>query len=165
MSTSKNHHRKELRACANGELVVSEREPAKQMLDQVAPGVLQKLDRKDQNRLLKGFVCLQQRFHSGPIPSSEEMERYNLIIPDGANRIVAMAEKEQAHRIEMDKTMAPHDIKQNRQGQIFSFFFLPTSFLLGVWLTKTGFAIIGGMLIFFSALSVLSATIKQRKRS
>lgn len=38
------------------------------------------------------------RTHSGPIPDPDTLERYNQIIPNAANRILEMAEKEQAHR-------------------------------------------------------------------
>ena len=40
--------------------------------------------------------------HSGPIPSAPALEKYNEIIPNGADRIMSMAEKEQLHRHRMD---------------------------------------------------------------
>lgn len=36
--------------------------------------------------------------HSGPLPPPEILRQYDEIVPDGAERIMAMAEKEQAHR-------------------------------------------------------------------
>ena len=42
--------------------------------------------------------------HSGPLPSPETLRQYNDIVPDGAERIMAMAEKEQAHRHRMNRS-------------------------------------------------------------
>lgn len=33
----------------------------------------------------------------GPLPEAEELERYNAVVPGSAERIIKMAEKEQAH--------------------------------------------------------------------
>lgn len=41
-------------------------------------------------------VGLQQ--HSGPLPAPADYERYSQLIPNGGERIMAMAEKEQHHR-------------------------------------------------------------------
>ena len=42
--------------------------------------------------------------YSGPIPSSEEMERYNRISPDLMKQIVQMAQDEQKNRFEIERT-------------------------------------------------------------
>jgi len=43
----------------------------------------------------------------GPLPCSEEMENYEKVQPGSADRIIGMAEKEQIHRHEMDKSEQP----------------------------------------------------------
>ncbi len=158
MSTSKNHRRKELNASA-GVSKLNSLKTQKELteIERVVPEVLQKLPKADQDKL-KGFFVLQQKMHSGPIPSAEDIAQYNIEIPDGANRIMIMAEKEQSHRIEIDKMFAPHDIKQSRAGQKFSFLFLPAAFSAGIWLTTIGSPVVGGMMIFFAMASTLSAT-------
>ena len=40
----------------------------------------------------------------GPIPPPTLLSQYNQVIPDGAERILAMAEKDAAHQIYMEKT-------------------------------------------------------------
>jgi uncharacterized membrane protein len=55
---------------------------------------------------------------SGPIPAPADLERYNQITPNGADRIIAMAEKEQAHRIEYEKVGLPAAIEESKRGQI-----------------------------------------------
>lgn len=41
-------------------------------------------------------VVVSETFHAGPLPPARELARYNEIIPNGAERIMAMAEREQA---------------------------------------------------------------------
>jgi uncharacterized membrane protein len=41
--------------------------------------------------------------HYGPLPHPDPYERYATIIPDGANRIMVMAEREQRHRHLMER--------------------------------------------------------------
>lgn len=54
---------------------------------------------------------------SGPLPPPAALEKFNQIIPNGADRIVAMAEKEQAHRIDYEKTGVSATIAESKRGQ------------------------------------------------
>ena len=51
-----------------------------------------------------GMLRATQRVshYSGPLPQSEELARYNEIIPNAAERILKMAENEQQHRFDVD---------------------------------------------------------------
>lgn len=40
-----------------------------------------------------------QKYYSGPVPNAEELKKYNEVNPSFAERLLAMAEKEQANRI------------------------------------------------------------------
>lgn len=46
-------------------------------------------------------VWLQREIHvhRGPLPPPEQLAEHNVVIPDGAERIMRMAEKQMAHRI------------------------------------------------------------------
>ena len=52
---------------------------------------------------------LVQKFHSGPIPSSEEFAGYHAISPDYAKRIIDMAERDQQAFIDANKYKAQSD--------------------------------------------------------
>lgn len=54
---------------------------------------------------------------SGPLPPPEALERFNAIIPNGADRIVSMAEREQAHRIDLEGSGQKATIAEARRGQ------------------------------------------------
>lgn len=60
-------------------------------------------------------VQLQQ--WSGPLPAPADLEKFNQIVPNGAERIVAMAEKEQGHRIKYEKIGLSASIYESRRGQ------------------------------------------------
>jgi len=43
-------------------------------------------------------VQIQQKLHQGPLPAPEDLQRYEQMCPGAAERIIRMAETEQAHR-------------------------------------------------------------------
>jgi len=64
--------------------------------------------------------------YSGPIPPAQELGEYDRIIPNGADRIMSMAEREQAHRHDLERRDADrldrvvdNDILLSRRGQQF----------------------------------------------
>lgn len=58
-----------------------------------------------------------QRLHTGPIPSPDDIARYNQHIPDGANRIMAMAEKAQDNGYKVKVK----ELTMQSKGQLFAF--------------------------------------------
>lgn len=57
------------------------------------------------------------KFHIGPLSPYEDLEAYGRIIPDGANRIMQMAEKEQQHRHTREDENDRAEIKLKGRGQ------------------------------------------------
>lgn len=47
----------------------------------------------------------------GPIPAPQELFEYDRLVPGAADRIIAMAEREQAHRINMEDLSSRADIR------------------------------------------------------
>ena len=72
----------------------------------------------------------------GPIPSPESLKQYNDILPGTAERLVAMAERQSAHRIELEKRVIERQLGDSRLGQYFglliSVLFLAASYSLGM---------------------------------
>ena len=75
-----------------------------------------------------------QQISIGPLPPGDEIIKYNSVIPNGADRIMAMAEKEQQARINRDKNS--YNLK--RLGQIFAFISVIALITLGSIFTFTG---------------------------
>lgn len=59
---------------------------------------------------------MQAQQWSGPLPPPAALEQFNNIIPDGANRILAMVEQEQAHRIAHETAELQARIGDTRRG-------------------------------------------------
>ena len=68
----------------------------------------------------------------GPLPPPELLERYNQIVPNGADRIVAMAESQMLHRQSLESAVVLGNIKAQSGGQT-------KAFILGL------IAILGGI--------------------
>lgn len=54
---------------------------------------------------------MQVRHHSGPIPAPQDLFQYDQLLPGTADRIIAMAEREQAHRMNMEDLSTRADIR------------------------------------------------------
>jgi uncharacterized membrane protein len=51
------------------------------------------------------------RHHSGPIPAPQDLFQYDQLTPGAADRIIAMAEREQAHRMNIEDMSTRADIR------------------------------------------------------
>ncbi len=92
--------------------------------------------------------------YSGPIPPPEAIARYNEIIPDGANRIMTMAEKQQSHRIAIEEKAIRSNIIESRLGQIFGFIIALICLSLGTYLTLNNHPKVGGVLLSATIVSL-----------
>lgn len=58
----------------------------------------------------------------GALPHPSHLERFDTIIPNGAERIMQLTEKEQAHRIRMEEESLPQNFQALKRGQYFGAF-------------------------------------------
>jgi len=66
---------------------------------------------------LRQQVIRQYKAQSGPLPSPGTLAEYEKVMPGLANRIVELAEKEQAHRHEMQRSTVVGGISIATRGQ------------------------------------------------
>ena len=52
----------------------------------------------------------------GPIPPPQILQQYNSIVPDAAERIIRMAEKQSDHRMDLEKKVVYSNIKKSYAG-------------------------------------------------
>jgi uncharacterized membrane protein len=64
-------------------------------------------------------ITLQTQHWNGPLPPPIALEQFERVIPGSAERILRMAEQEQAHRILQDSKGLAAEIKDSRRGQWF----------------------------------------------
>lgn len=93
-----------------------------QVIRENAPDILNSIPPKNRLRLSQvmiGHYQEQVSVRSGPLPDPTELAVYNQIIPNGADRIMKMAEDQLAHRMSLEKTVVHSQQKQSFCGQIF----------------------------------------------
>ena len=55
---------------------------------------------------------------SGPIPPPQVLQQYNNIVPNAAERIIHMAEKQSDHRIDLEKKVVNSNIHKSYIGMV-----------------------------------------------
>jgi uncharacterized membrane protein len=107
-----------------------------QQLVDLNPSIFKGIPSEKKQQILSTMMMVEQKFaithHSGPLPSPEVIEKYNSAITNGADRIMLMAEKQQEHRIELEKSTIKEQLLQSRRGQTFGLIIGITSILASV---------------------------------
>ena len=85
---------------------------------------------------VRTFTQISISAHRGPIPAPETLARYNNILEGSADRIIKMAENQQNHRFEIEKTSIRRQYNQSSTGQwmgmVITLSFLAASVYLGI---------------------------------
>lgn len=107
--------------------------------------------------------------YTGPIPHPSTLAAFNDIVPDGADRIIKMAEKDQDIKAQIRlKSIDVRDTASKREhleilaGQTFAFLLCAGALVGGVYLIATGHEVAGGILSGASLASVLKTLITRK---
>lgn len=106
-------------------------------------------------------------FFSGPLPPPEKLEQYNHIIPNGADRILAMAERQSAHRIDIESEVIASDIQNSKLGLIFGFVITMAGIGVGGLLIYSGQTLVGSLFAGGTLASLVGSFLRvssQRRR-
>lgn len=74
----------------------------------------------------------------GPVPPPGMLAQYNDVIPDAAQRILVMAERQSAHREELETIVIKAGVKSQTRGAWFGFIISMTAILGGIYLITLG---------------------------
>lgn len=91
------------------------------------------------------IIEVNQEF-SGPIPPPHLLDQYNQIVPGAAERILSMAERQSAHRLELEKQVIASDIKKSERGQVFGLVVATVGLVLAFTLGMTGHQVAAGII-------------------
>lgn len=108
-------------------------------------------------------AIMKSEFYVGPIPPAAELQKYENIQPGFADRILTMAEKQEAHRQKLETKMLDEGIKSERIGQIFGFIIFSAVLIAGFILTLLNKSVEGVITILGSAGSIIGLFIYGRK--
>lgn len=92
-----------------------------------------------------GLRAVQLEF-SGPLPPAAELQKYEAVAPGVADRIIRMAEAEQAHRHRMDQKIFTHEARRSWGGLAMGGVIALSFFAGSVYLVATGEAVAGTIL-------------------
>lgn len=109
-------------------------------------------------------LIAEARMFSGPIPSPDILKEYDDIIPNGAERILVMAEKQQEHRIEREKYLSTADVNLSIRGQIFAFILALVGFGCATAAILTGHEIGGTFIGSIDIVALTTVFIYGKKR-
>lgn len=101
---------------------------------------------------------------SGPLPPPEVIRGYDQILPGGAERIFAMAEREQLFRHQLENTAVTGAILKDRRGQWMGFSITIIILLIAsisAWRGNTTFA---GALIAIDLIGLVSVFVLGRRQ-
>lgn len=85
------------------------------------PNVFEGIPEPKKEQIIATIVKLQHKTHVGPLPDAETLRSYSEIIPNGADRIMAMAERQMAHRMEIENQAVTRQLNQSSTGQWLAF--------------------------------------------
>jgi uncharacterized membrane protein len=85
-----------------------------------------------------GVISVSQFQFSGPLPPPQILAMYNDIVPNGAERIIAMAENDARHVQDMERIRIEGDRDQKRRGQNYALILALTSLGLTAWALYMG---------------------------
>ena len=95
-----------------------------------------------------GFPILPEE----TFPTPDQLKEYESVIPGLAKRLINQAEKQTAHRIEMETKLVSSGIRKSMLGLVFGFLIGAIGIGGGLYLTAIGFNVTG--IVFSSATLV-----------
>jgi uncharacterized membrane protein len=101
---------------------------------------------------------------SGPLPPPEILVRYNDAVPGGAERIVAMAEKQQEHRHRLESAVVMANCRTQQIGQVLGSIVCMTAIIGGVYLINKGHSITGATAAITAVAGLVSVFIAGRRK-
>lgn len=120
-------------------------------------GELKKLDPEDQKMIINELV-ISEHF-TGPLPPPQYLHQYEQTLPGAAERIFAIAEKQQEHRQAMEKTGLKSVTRQTTRAQWMAFILTILFSVIATWMVVTGFQTIGIIIFGTTIAAVITAFI------
>jgi uncharacterized membrane protein len=114
---------------------------------------------KNKRAALAGVIVERTEIsmRGGPLPDPSELAAYNQTIPNGADRIMKMAEEQSAHRIGIEKTVVNSQQRQAFCGQLFGLIIGLSGLGLATYAAISGQPAFGGIIGSTTLVSLVSS--------
>jgi len=130
-------------------------------IEKNAEKVIETLPKESRAAVTKVFQQIR-RIHSGPLPDAETLEQYNRIIPNGAERIMQLVEREAAHRHEQHSRIVTCELKVTKRGQLFALCLTLALGLAGFYLGMNGHDWLAGTVFTTTIIGVVTVFVMGR---
>jgi uncharacterized membrane protein len=101
--------------------------------------ILAGLPEEQRTAILGVFISVKRSSSfSGPIPHPDILSGYNDVVKEGAERVLAMAERQSAHRINLEEHVVKEELRQSRRGQTFGFTLGIIGMMISAFMAYTG---------------------------
>lgn len=108
-------------------------------------------------------VSMVSQEFSGPLPPPAVLDDYNRVVPSAAEKIIAMAEKEQEHRIKAEQMMIEGEIKQAKRGQIMGFIIALLLTATAIYLAVIGLTSLSAIIFSVTLIGVATIFVLNKK--
>ncbi|WP_255554230.1 DUF2335 domain-containing protein [Mesonia aestuariivivens] len=97
------------------------------------------------------------------MPDAETLIRYDSVIPEGADRIMKMAENQQNHRISIESNLVSSQSSQSKLGQVFGLIIGLAGIGCGTYLASIGQDVVGGIIAGGTVVNLVSVFVLGKK--
>ncbi len=109
-------------------------------------------------------AIVSSTFFRGPLPPPEMLKEYDNIVPNGAERIMAKSEREQAHRHRITEKGLDGEISRDKRGQWMAFAITMTILAIATFFAWKGEMVFAGTLITLDLIGLASVFVIGRYR-
>ncbi len=136
-----------------------------QLFEAAAPGLLKSIPQDKRPALMRASYQVTEMmvYHQGPLPDAETLARYGEIIPQGADRIMKMAENQSDHRIGLEKTVIASQQALAARGQQFGLAIGVIGILAAAYLAMNNHDTVAGVIGGTTVVSLAVAFITGRR--
>jgi uncharacterized membrane protein len=107
---------------------------------------------------------MSAEYYAGPVPHPSIVEGWEQVCPGAADRILRMAERQQAHRQEIELDVVTSNTKAQRRGTTYGFILAMTAVLGGIFLIHEGKEVTGIVSIIGALASLVGVFIYGKKK-
>lgn len=113
-------------------------------------------DESKRKEAQEAIMLIRREAFIGPIPPPKVMAEYESLLPGSADRILKMAEKQQDHRMELEKQAISSELMQNKRGQIFGFIVFLFGLAAGIVFAFKGMVALATTFLTVTMVSIIA---------
>lgn len=107
---------------------------------------------------------IESMTYSGPIPHPQLLKEFNDVIPNGADRIMTMAEKQSGHRITLEEKVVNANNRDSFLGVVFAGVIALLIVLGAIFLIYNNKDVQGFSLLIGASVAYISVFLKSKSR-